>query len=184
MWHSHCPRVWPVWAQRWATTKGSLTKRLVGLGRGFEVQVLGQGAVCVRNGPSLPPSSKGGGVMRQRLVRLMVEGQAVVFAQTLLGGNGLVNDWHFWNGLGQQSLGSKLFTDPLVRRGPLFFARLPAKHPWVVQVLRGAQLDALWLNQRQHARIWYARCARFERKPCQTPLWVMEVFLPALERFV
>lgn len=119
--------------------------------------------------------------MKQRLVRLSVGGQTVVLAQTLMSMHGPATDWPFWKGLGRRSLGSRLFTDPLVQRGDLFFARLPARHPWVMQLLEGRPDVG---GECSSTRIWYARCARFDRKPGRTPLWVMEVFFPSLKHFV
>jgi chorismate lyase len=171
-----------VWARRWATSRGSLTKRLIGLGQGFDVQLVALGTAYVSHGPVQPPSCSTVGTMKQRLVRLKVGGQTVVLAQTLMSMNGVATDWPFWKGLGRRSLGSRLFTDPLVHRGDLFFARLPAKHPWVMRLFEGQPAQVgLDLSS---VRVWYARCARFDRKPGRTPLWVMEVFLPSLKHFV
>lgn len=183
MWHSQCPASWPVWARHWASSKGSLTKKLVALNQGFEVQPVVQSTTCIQNGPNLPPQCAKAGMMRQRLVRLHVGGQAVVFAQTLLTMDGPVNDWRFWNGLGKRSLGSMLFRDPRVKRGPLFFAKLPAWQPWVMALI-GEGVDGMATTPHRNARVWYARCARFEHAKGQTPLWVMEVFLPTLKNFV
>lgn len=117
--------------------------------------------------------------MRQRLVRLVVGGQVVVLAQTLVLADGPRNDWRFWRGLGARSLGSVLFADPRVKRGSLYFARLPARHPWVLMLLgEEDQRDVLQQHAGKH---WYARCARFEMRAGHTPLWVMEVFLPQLQ---
>ena len=180
-WVRHCPPVWPVWARNWATSKGSLTQRLVGLNKGFRVEPVVQGKVRVKRGPTLPPQCKQAGLMRQRLVRLHVSNTPVVLAQTLVKMAGPVNDWHFWRGLGTRSLGSVLFSDQRVKRGELHFARLPLQHAWVQQLLSPALRAEM--NKIGPGRVWYARCARFSRKPNRTPLWVMEVFLPQLENY-
>lgn len=122
-------------------------------------------------------------MMRQRLVRLHVGGNTVVLAQTLLAMDGAINDWRFWNGLGKRSLGSMLFNDPRVKRGTLYFARLPARHPWVMALQTGEYKTRLRAD-RNNPRVWYARCAKFEHAHGRTPLWVMEVFLPTLKNFV
>ena len=177
LWRKQCPPTWPKWARNWATTRGSLTRRLSGLGQGFEVQAVYQGAGPVAY-TAAPPECTQPGWMRQRLVRLHVGGQVVVLAQTLLKTDGPVNDWHFWRGLGNRSLGSVLFSDPTVQRGCLYFARLPAHEPWV-KALVGEQF-AGQPSAVGTQRIWYARCSRFTRGRGRTPLWVMEVFLPQL----
>jgi hypothetical protein len=96
----------------------------------------------------------------------------VVLAQTLVEMDGPVNDWHFWRGLGTRSLGTVLFSDPQVKRGKLYFARLPLQQPWVQRLLPPAMKAEM--NRLGSGRVWYARCARFSRKPDRTPLWVME----------
>lgn len=182
VWTRHCPPCWPLWAQNWATTKGSLTKRLVGLNQGFAVEPVVQGKVFVRRGPAMPADCDDAGLMRQRLVRLYVNKAPVVLAQTLVRIDGNVNDWRFWRGLGNRSLGSVLFSDPEVKRGSLYFARLPFEQAWVQQLLGHEALARM--NELGPGKIWYARCARFTRKPERTPLWVMEVFLPQLENYI
>ncbi|MCE2745609.1 MAG: chorismate lyase [Burkholderiales bacterium] len=181
-WTSHCPPSWPVWARNWASTPGSLTRRLVGLNKGFKVEPVAQGKVLIKNGPGTKGRGASGQAMRQRLVRLHVNNAPVVLAQTLVKTDGPVNDWHFWRGLGTRSLGTVLFSDPQVKRGELYFARLPLRQPWVQQLLPPALKAEM--NRPGTARVWYARCARFSRKPNRTPLWVMEVFLPQLEHYL
>jgi chorismate--pyruvate lyase len=182
VWTRNCPPTWPAWARNWAKTKGSLTLRLSGLKRGFQVEPVVQGTVLKSPGKPLPDDLATGGLMRQRLVRLHVNNAPVVLAQTLVKMDGAVNDWHFWRGLGSRSLGSVLFSDPRVKRGDLYFARLPLGQAWVQQLL-SPQLRAE-MNTLGSGRVWYARCARFSRQPDRTPLWVMEVFLPQLESYL
>lgn len=177
VWTRHCPPSWPAWARNWAGTQGSLTRRLVGLNKGFKVEPVVQGRVLVKHRQSLK-----GQMMRQRLVRLHVDNVPVVLAQTLVEMDGPVNDWRFWRGLGTRSLGSVLFSDPQVKRGELYFARLPLQQAWVWQLLDPRL--RIEMNKIGQGRVWYARCARFSRRPERTPLWVMEVFLPQLQNYV
>lgn len=186
LWTPHCPATWPEWARNWASTRGSLSRRLAGLKQGFEVCPVVQGKVLTRSGSSCPPQCVKAGLtnhfVRQRLVRLQVNNMPVVLAQTLMKIDGPVIDWHFWRGLGTRSLGSVLFSDPQVKRGELYFARLPMWQPWVQRLL-SPQLRSQ-MNKVGKGRVWYARCAQFSRKPNRTPLWVMEVFLPQLEHYL
>ncbi|MCQ8897002.1 chorismate lyase [Limnobacter humi] len=182
-WHATCPVSWPAWARDWACTTGSLTLRLKGLNRGFEVQPVVQ-RMTVVSPRTLPGACRvPRRVMRQRLVRLAVGGHAVVLAQTVMTFNGQASDWPFWRRLGKRSLGSVLFTDPQVHRGPLAFASLPVQTPWIQQLMDEQTACAGWDVELKTMRTVYARCARFERRPGHTPLWVMEVFLPALNHF-
>jgi len=182
VWTRHCPPSWPVWARNWASTQGSLTRRLVRLNQGFKVEPVVQGRVLVKHGPGFRPHGLRGQMMRQRLVRLHVGNAPVVLAQTLVKMDGPVNDWRFWRGLGTRSLGSVLFSDPQVKRGELHFARLPLGQAWVWQLLDPRL--RIEMNKIGQGRVWYARCARFSRKPERTPLWVMEVFLPQLQNYL
>jgi chorismate lyase len=177
-----CPASWPAWARNWAGTRGSLTRRLLTLNAGFEVEPCLQTLAHVGLLTGLPPGHRQAGMMRQRLVRLHVNNQPVILAQTLIKTDGAVNDWHFWHGLGKRSLGSVLFADPRVQRSSLYFARLPANQAWVLSLLPPRLRKEAIKAGRTPA--WYARCARFSRQPHRTPLWVMEVFLPQLENFL
>jgi chorismate lyase len=94
----------------------------------------------------------------------------VVFAHTVVPMSCSAADWPQFSALGERSLGSTLFKDPLVRRGQLEFARIRAGHP-------------LW--QRAHDAlgggadpIYYARRCLYRRH--QGTLLVTEVFLPAV----
>lgn len=181
-WRPHCPSSWPAWAREWAGTRGSLTRRLVGLNEGFRVEPVVQNRRLAVHPGNLPRQGGRSGVMRQRLVRLHVGQRPVVLAQTLIQTRGPVNDWRFWRGLGSRSLGSMLFSDPRVHRGNLYFARLASHEGWVLELLPTPVRQALASRPRQAS--WYARCARFSRQPHRTPLWVMEVFLPPLENYL
>ncbi len=194
IWHSQCPPTWPEWARQWAGSKGSLTLRLMGLNRGFDVEPVFQGLGRVTGLDADMLGLPVGRRVKARRVRLHV-GQRVerpeakrpvVLAQTLMAVNGPVCDWPFWRGLGSRSLGSVLFSDPGVERGQLYFAKLPASTPWVMGLL---ECDNLLGIQRSggdtatpHTE-FYARCAQYRRGQGTTPLWVFEVFLPALQDF-
>lgn len=171
-WRNVCSPAWPDWARQWARTKGSLTKRLVHLGQGFEVEPLVRVTRRVDGKTShalgMTPRLR----MHERRVRLRVGGQPVVVARTLVRIKGTTMDWPFWRGLGKRSLGSVLFSDRRVARGSLSFARLPAKTPWVLDLLENPQSLPV---------CWYVRCARFSARTGSTPLWVFEVFLPVLK---
>lgn len=166
-WRLHAPTVWPDWAIDWASTKGSLTERLVGLGRGFEVEPVWQGRCRLRAAEAVALGLPAGRSVDARLVRLSVGGQVVVVAKTIKMLDAPRCDWPFWRGLGRRSLGTALFSDPTVRRGRLQFSTLLAAIRWPNQLI-------------DHAGPRYARVAKFTRAKATTPLWVCEVFLPSL----
>lgn len=167
----------------------------MGLKQGFDVERVYQGMGLVTGLDADMLGLPVGRRVKARRVRLHVGGlindgkalekQAVVLAQTLMAVNGPVCDWPFWRGLGSRSLGSVLFSDPGVKRGPLYFAKLPASTPWVRSLLENQTPG----NGEVHPKActttpeFYARCAQYKRGKGTTPLWVFEVFLPALQDF-
>ncbi|NJM32996.1 MAG: chorismate lyase [Limnobacter sp.] len=176
-WHAHCPASWPLWARTWATSKGSLTRRLVGLGQGFEVQPVFQGAARCTLADSLATGWQPSQAVRARMVRLKTGGQTVVVARTLMRHGGQSCDWPFWWRLGSQSLGTMLFCDPAVVRGQVVYAQLAHHTPWVLAMLRNP--DGTLPAPLADAPCWYARAARYSKGAQRTPLWVFEVFCPA-----
>ncbi|GLR26121.1 chorismate--pyruvate lyase family protein [Limnobacter litoralis] len=170
-WRQHCPASWPGWAKKWAKTRGSLTRKLVSTGGRFEVEPVRQGLQALTGRDAWHLDLAGRPKVQARLVRLRLNGVPVVLAKTVVQVKGVRNDWPFWRGLGRRSLGTALFSDPMVQRGPLYFARLPARQAWI---------KALALPDVCPVSGWYVRCARYLRKPGATPMWVFEVFVPAL----
>ncbi|MFA7399613.1 MAG: chorismate lyase [Sideroxydans sp.] len=102
-----------------------------------------------------------------REVFLLADGIPVVFAHSTCASEHLRGAWKAMSGLGNRSLGSLLFTHPLVIRQPLRFQPLRSHHPLyrsAAQNLEGAS-DTLW-----------ARRSLFTLHGA--PLLVTEVFLP------
>lgn len=155
----------------WLTTPGSLTAKLIAHSRQFRVQRLHQtAAIC------LPDEAAAIGLARperalEREVLLRCDGEPVVFAHTVVNASSTATDWPLFSALGERSLGTTLFYDPLVKRGRLEFARIRAGHPLYTRTnaaLGGALRD----------RIYYARRCVYRRH--QGLLLVTEVFLPSV----
>ncbi len=159
----------------WLTTEGSLTARLVAHSRQFRVRRLHQeSAVC------LPDEARAIGLARpgrvwEREVLLCCDGVPVVFAHTVVPTSCSASDWPLFSALGERSLGSTLFYDPLVKRGQLEFARIRAGHP-----LMQRASAALGGNARD--TVYYARRCVYRRR--QGLLLVTEVFLPSVLELV
>ena len=158
----------------WLVTPGSLTARLVASSDAFRVRRLHQ-----RSAPCLVDEAGAVGLARrqavwEREVLLECDGQPVVFAHTIVPMDCDAHDWPLFSALGERSLGSTLFYDPLVRRGQLEFARLRADHPLVRRA--HAALGAAGKLDEQN--IYYARRCVYRRR--QGLLLVTEVFLPAV----
>jgi chorismate--pyruvate lyase len=176
-WHGHVGAVRASTPMRdWLTTPGSLTARLVAHSRAFRVQRLHQaGAIC------LPDEAHAIGLPRpervwEREVLLRCDGVPVVFAHTVVPTSSTASDWPLFSALGERSLGSTLFYDPLVTRGPLEFARLRPGHPLTRRAL--AALGDMPATLERAATHFHARRCVYRRH--QGLLLVTEVFLPTV----
>jgi len=147
------PKAW----RSWLTDSGSLTQRLVKLSHGdFRVEV-------VRQGWFRPTRSEANALNmchRQfalvREVQLIGQGQAWVYARSIIPAKTLTGSQRQLRMLGNRSLGSLLFTDKTMRRDPL-------------------QVSQLRLLDKQ--QVWARRSVFYLSNK---PLLVSEVFLPQL----
>jgi chorismate--pyruvate lyase len=158
--------------QAWMASSGSLTARLMAHSDAFRVQRLHQhGAVCLADEAAALGLARPGRVW-EREVLLRCDDTPVVFAHTVVTSTSTASDWPLFSALGEKSLGSTLFYDPLVARGSLEFARLRAGHPLVqrARAALGGAPDA--------AAVYYARRCLYRRR--QGWLLVTEVFLPSV----
>jgi chorismate--pyruvate lyase len=85
------------------------------------------------------------------------------------------SDWPLFSALGERSLGTTLFRDPLVKRGQLEFARIRPGHPLLARVQAALAREGLGLRS---DTVHYARRCVYRRR--QGLLLVTEVFLPAV----
>ncbi|MDB5762744.1 MAG: chorismate lyase [Herminiimonas sp.] len=160
--------------RRWLTDRTSLTVKLTAHSSHFRVQRLHQNrGLCLADEYAeigLPCRA----IVREREVLLRCDEQPVVFAHTIVPMTATASDWPFFGTLGDRSLGTTLFGDPLVWRGQLQFARLKGQHPLVrrANAAIGVQSPASPL---------YARRCLFRRK--NGALLVTEIFLPAIAMF-
>ncbi|MFZ6646391.1 chorismate--pyruvate lyase family protein [Undibacterium sp. TJN25] len=160
--------------QGWLSDRGSLTARLVARCGQFRVQQLSQRqAICLAD-----EYAELGLARRQRVherqVLLCCDGRPVVYAHTAVPLTATASAWPLFHNLGEKSLGTTLFNDPLVHRGALTYARLRASHPLV----RRVQALQLELGQGEAVQGLLARRSVFRRKG--SCLLVTEVFLPVV----
>lgn len=171
-WHNH---VNAVHASRdmsdWLNHRGSLTARLVARCQLFRVQRLYQGlAMCLEDEFAAIGLARAKKVV-EREVLLRCDERAMVYAHTVVSASANATQWPLFAGLGEKSLGSTLFSDPLVERGHLSYARLRHTHPLMRRIAALQVLEA-------PALCLCARRSVFKRKGgC---LLVTEVFLPAI----
>jgi chorismate lyase len=173
-WHPH---VNGVQASRqmadWLTNRASLTARLVARCQHFRVQRLHQGlSICLADECAAIGLTRTEKVV-EREVLLRCDERAVVYAHTVVPVTANAAQWPLFAALGNQSLGTTLFSDPLVERGALSYARLRHTHPLM------RRIAALQMVDDQPASL-LARRSIFKRKGgC---LLVTEVFLPGIGR--
>lgn len=171
-WHAHINRyAASPQVLAWLRNRQSLTSRLVASCAQFQVQRLHQqGSQC------LPDEGAAMGLSRRRQVMerdvlLRCNGVPVVYAHTILPRSANATQWPLFASLGNKSLGTTLFDDPLVARGALHFSLLRATHPLM------RRIDKLEVLGAAASRL-YARRSLFTRRG--SSLLVTEVFLPAL----
>ncbi len=149
------PRNW----RRWLLDRGSLTQHLVHASQGrFRVEVVRQqwGRASRSEAMALNISTRQRVLIRE--VHLIGNNQPWVFARTIIPASTLTGKERQLNGLGCRSLGTVLFRDPTMKRGPLQVSR--------VQLSNG---ETTWARR----SLFYL---------ANKPLLVAEVFLPALQQ--
>ena len=169
-WSTHLPANVDPSLRAWLTESGSLTAQLIACSKQFRVRRIRQSAGLVGGDEQrilqLPRRVQ----VHQRDVVLECDGRPVVFAQSCVPFSATASDWPIFSRLGERSLGSILFGDPLVQRGPLQFARLPRRHPLFLQLLSA-------LGRRDDVSLFARRCL-YQRR--QGVLLVSEIFLPCI----
>lgn len=155
----------------WLQNRQSLTARLVASCMEFQVQRLQQqSSQCLLDEVAAMGLTRRQQVM-ERDVLLRCDGVPVVYAHTILPLSANAAQWPLFASLGNRSLGTTLFSDPLVERGALHFSLLGPNHPLMRRIavldVPGAATPSL-----------YARRSLFTRRG--SSLLVTEVFLPAL----
>ena len=154
----------------WLTAGGSLTARLKAHSDAFRVQCLHQRTARCLSDEAAAIGMHHAGRVWEREVLLRCDNTPVVFGHTVVPMSATAADWPLFSSLGERSLGSTLFYDPLVQRGALEFARLRPGHP-LAQRARAALGVA-------DSAILYARRCLYRRR--QGTLLVTEVFLPSV----
>lgn len=171
-WHSHANAVRAsVKMADWLTNRDSLTARLVARCNVFRVQrVQQQRSLCLQDEYAQLGLHQRQMVVAREVV-LRCDEVAMVYAHTVLSLSANASQWPLFASLGNRSLGTTLFSDPLVRRGQLQFAKLAITHP-LMQKMCALQL----IKENTHSL--FARRSVFERKGSK--LLVTEVFLPEI----
>lgn len=153
----------------WLHDHGSLTQRIQQRCKKFSVQPVRSGLARIAFDESSVLGIPSHHYAYSREVFLHADGQPVVFAHSACAPVHLRGAWQAMNGLGNRSLGSLLFTHPLVMRQPLHYLALHSHHPLYK---RAAIMLAV------PPQILLARRSLFHLRGA--PLLVTEVFLPTI----
>ena len=172
-WHEHANGVHPSDNMRdWLTDRASLTYKLMAHCQQFRVQRLRQQrAMCLADEwqeIALPRRLQ----VQERDVLLRCDGRPMVLGHTVVALGATTTEWPFFSTLGERSLGTTLFGDPLVARGQMQFARLYGSHPLVRRMCAAVGVD------RFDFPLW-ARRSAFRRKT--GVMLVTEVFFPEID---
>ncbi len=171
-WHEHAYAT-PTPMRPWLLDNGSLTLKLKARCRHFRVKRLHQRrARCLRDEAKilhLPAPMQ----TWEREVLLYCDQRPMVFAHTVVPLTATANDWPLFGTLGERSLGTTLFGDPMVKRGSLQFAKLRPQHPLFKRALIALQDANMPV---QGIKTLFARRCLYRRK--QGLLLVTEVFFP------
>lgn len=160
----------PTLVRAWLTEPGSLTAQLMAHSRHFRVRRIRQASGMILSDEQHVLQLSRRVLVSQRNVVLECDGVPVVFAHTSVPLSATASDWPLFGSLGERSLGSTLFGDPLVRRGALQFARLSHRHPLIRRLEQTLG--------RQTEQTFFARRCVYRRR--QGVLLVSEIFLPAI----
>jgi chorismate--pyruvate lyase len=154
----------------WLADGASLTERLLARCGQLHVKLLSQRLAKPHRDEARLLGLRVGEIAYLREVLLIADGQPVVYARSLVCRDSLRGAWAMFAGIGAHPLGTALFADPLIRRGPLHARRLDERDMRYRRIASSVKIDesgALWAR-----RSCFLRHAR--------PLIVCEVFLPAI----
>jgi chorismate--pyruvate lyase len=153
----------------WLVHVGSLTARIRSRCDEFRVRLVAQERGVPFGDERAPLGLRAGASAWVREVLLSCGDTPLVFAHTVLPAANARGDWRLLAGLGTKPLGELLFTDPLISREALRYARLDARYALHARAAAatGVSADILWGRRslfRRHGRA----------------ILVSEVFLPAI----
>lgn len=164
-WSPTCYRC-PPKLKPWLQHPGSLTQRIQQCCQQFSVQLLLQEATYIQRDEALLLGLKPNQLAWSRSVILYADNRPVVYAYSCCRLSDLRNNWQALRGLGNQPLGSLLFTHPHIQRNTLHFKQINKSH---------AHFNAVRHLLSIHESNLWARRSLFQHH--QAPLLVTEVFL-------
>jgi chorismate--pyruvate lyase len=153
----------------WLVHVGSLTARIRSRCSDFRVRLVAQGRRVPFGDEMAPLGLRAGESAWVREVVLLCGDAPLVFAHTVLPAANACGPWRLLAGLGTKPLGELLFTDPLISRAALRYARLDRRYSMHARATEvcGVLAGTLWAR-----RSLFSRDGR--------AILVSEVFLPEI----
>jgi len=155
--------------RNWLQNSGSLTRRIQQRCNNFRVEPVFQSLATACNDELAILKLRPGELAHVREVYLYCGKTPVVFAHSVVARKDLRGAWCGLSKLGNKSLGTMLFTNPITKRTPFEFRKLNPTHPLFYQACKNMTIlpDKLW-----------ARRSLFTLDG--QPILVTEVFFPAI----
>ena len=176
-WQSAVPRIERT-HRHWLTGAGSLTQKLKSHSSEFAVIRIHQKRAPLQQSEHLNLQLPRARRVLQRQVLLLCDGVPVVFAHTVTDFARATKDWHFFNALGNRSLGMTLFANPLIHRLTFEYTRLTT-HDFLYQSAMSA-LHQAGFNSALPVHLWARRSVFSHRRHPNSRMMVTEVMLPAV----
>lgn len=153
----------------WLTNRGSLTRLIQERSEHFRVEPVFQAlaTACIDELEIMSLRRQTRALVRE--VYLRSNETPVVFAHSVIKKEHLQGAWRDLSHLGSRSLGTMLFTNPLIQRAPLTFKKLKPRHPLFRRACARLQIypNHLWARRSLFILL-------------HQPILVTEVFLPAI----
>lgn len=159
----------PPGLKEWLNERGSLTRRIMAQctpAAPFSLRVLNDAPARPHRDEYAALDLPHGRRARVREVLLQRGGTPLVFTHAVVALRDLRGAWRCIDAIGSRSLGSILFADPAIDKGPLRFRRIDARHPLFRKAALCLSAPPAYLWAR---RALYSRAGR--------ALLVSEVFL-------
>ena len=155
--------------RHWLQNNGSLTRHIQQHCENFRVEPVFQSLATACDDELAILKLRPGELVHVREVYLYCGKIPVVFAHSVVARKNLRGAWYGMSKLGNKSLGTVLFTNPVIKRTPLRFKKLNLAHPLFHRACKNMQgaPDILW-----------ARRSLFTLHG--QPILVTEVFLPEI----
>jgi len=133
----------------WLQNSGSLTRHIQQRCKNFRVEPVFQSLATACDDELTILKLRPGELAHIREVYLYCGKKPVVFAHSVVARKNLRGAWYGMSNLGNRSLGTVLFNNPVIKRTPLRFRKLNLTHPLFHRACRNIQAapDKLWARR-------------------------------------